>query len=143
MTHAQVDALVIFGASGDIAAKMLFPALHSTRAAGRIGVPVFAVTRRARIGEVFLDHMGDSIARRATSNATAFALAGKCVRFEHQPGVEAAWRIVDPLLRDPPPPQRYAPGACGATDAQHVLLEGDRWRDRKPAARESCRVLPR
>lgn len=37
------DALVLFGATGDLARKKLFPALYALAAAGRLGVPVVGV----------------------------------------------------------------------------------------------------
>jgi glucose-6-phosphate 1-dehydrogenase len=40
---ARGDALVLFGASGDLARKMLFPALYRLAAAGQLGVPVIGV----------------------------------------------------------------------------------------------------
>ncbi len=36
----RADALVLFGASGDLARKKLLPALYHLAAAGRLGVPV-------------------------------------------------------------------------------------------------------
>jgi glucose-6-phosphate 1-dehydrogenase len=39
------DALVIFGASGDLAYKSIFPALYGLAASGQLGVPVVGVAR--------------------------------------------------------------------------------------------------
>jgi glucose-6-phosphate 1-dehydrogenase len=39
----RADALVLFGATGDLARKKLFPALYQLAAAGRLGVPVVGV----------------------------------------------------------------------------------------------------
>ena len=39
----RADALVLFGATGDLARKKLFPALYRLAAAGRLGVPVVGV----------------------------------------------------------------------------------------------------
>jgi glucose-6-phosphate 1-dehydrogenase len=41
----QSDALVFFGATGDLAYKMLFPALHAMVKHGRLGVPVIGVAK--------------------------------------------------------------------------------------------------
>ncbi|MEP7022838.1 MAG: glucose-6-phosphate dehydrogenase [Actinomycetota bacterium] len=43
----QADALVLFGATGDLARKKLFPALYHLAAAKRLGVPVVAVAASA------------------------------------------------------------------------------------------------
>jgi glucose-6-phosphate 1-dehydrogenase len=40
---ARADALVLFGATGDLACKMLFPALYRLAAAGQLDVPVIGV----------------------------------------------------------------------------------------------------
>ncbi|SDQ45507.1 glucose-6-phosphate dehydrogenase [Quadrisphaera sp. DSM 44207] len=43
----RADALVLFGATGDLARKKLFPAIYEMARAGRLGVPVIAVARSA------------------------------------------------------------------------------------------------
>lgn len=45
MTEIHSDALVIFGVSGDLARKMIFPALYAMTKAGDLNVPVFGVAR--------------------------------------------------------------------------------------------------
>lgn len=42
------------------------------------------------------------------------ALVGDDMLFAPQAFIEAAWRIVDPILADPPPIHTYAPGSWGA-----------------------------
>ena len=39
----RADAFVFFGATGDLARKMIFPALHQLVAAGRLDIPVIGV----------------------------------------------------------------------------------------------------
>jgi glucose-6-phosphate 1-dehydrogenase len=51
------------------------------------------------------------------------AMRGNSARFTRQDGVEEAWRIFEPLLREPPPVQRYAPGSWGP-DAATKLISG-------------------
>ena len=51
------------------------------------------------------------------------AMRGDSTRFTRQDGVEEAWRIFEPLLRKPPPVQRYAPGSWGP-DAATKLISG-------------------
>jgi glucose-6-phosphate 1-dehydrogenase len=43
MTRSQRDALVLFGATGDLAYKKIFPALYRLERQGRLGVPVVGV----------------------------------------------------------------------------------------------------
>ena len=45
MTGFRSDALVIFGATGDLAFKKIFPALQAMAKRGRLDVPVIAVGR--------------------------------------------------------------------------------------------------
>lgn len=51
----RADALVLFGATGDLARRKLFPALYHLAAAGRLGVPVVGVAASgwddAKLGE--------------------------------------------------------------------------------------------
>jgi glucose-6-phosphate 1-dehydrogenase len=47
MDLAQSDGLVLFGASGDLAYKMIFPALAALEARGRLNLPVIGVARSA------------------------------------------------------------------------------------------------
>jgi glucose-6-phosphate 1-dehydrogenase len=42
---APSDALVLFGATGDLAKRSLFPALHELEKRGRLGIPVIGVAR--------------------------------------------------------------------------------------------------
>jgi glucose-6-phosphate 1-dehydrogenase len=46
----------------------------------------------------------------------ADAMAGDDLLFAPQEFVEAAWRIVDPVLADPPPIRMYEPGSWGPVD---------------------------
>jgi glucose-6-phosphate 1-dehydrogenase len=45
MTHPSSDALVIFGATGDLAFKKIFPALHAMVRRGRLDAPIVTVGR--------------------------------------------------------------------------------------------------
>ncbi|MEO8754898.1 MAG: hypothetical protein ABI624_19715, partial [Casimicrobiaceae bacterium] len=42
---ARADALVVFGITGDLAYKMIFPALHALARQGHLNVPVIGVAR--------------------------------------------------------------------------------------------------
>jgi glucose-6-phosphate 1-dehydrogenase len=45
MTLATADALVFFGATGDLAHKMIFPALQALTKSGRLNIPVIGVAK--------------------------------------------------------------------------------------------------
>jgi glucose-6-phosphate 1-dehydrogenase len=57
------------------------------------------------------------------------ALAGERWLFAQQQTVEAAWRIVDPVLGDVVPVQPYPKGCWGPKEAERLLPGGDVWHD--------------
>ena len=75
MDHSFSDALVFFGAKGDLAYKKIFPSLHAMVKRGNLNVPVIGVTRagwsldqlRGPGPRRAWKDMGNSIPRRSTS----------------------------------------------------------------------------
>jgi glucose-6-phosphate 1-dehydrogenase len=64
------------------------------------------------------------------------AICGDASLFTRDDGVEAAWRVVDPILSATKPPAPYEPGTWGPTSAAAVVA-GDRgWHD--PVAEKSA-----
>jgi glucose-6-phosphate 1-dehydrogenase len=57
------------------------------------------------------------------------ALTGERWLFAQQQTVEAAWRVVDPVLGSVVPVQPYARGSWGPEDADRLLPEGRTWHD--------------
>lgn len=55
------------------------------------------------------------------------AMRGDSALFTRDDSVEAAWRIVDPILNDVVPVQPYEPGTWGPDQAQDLILGDDRW----------------
>ena len=62
------------------------------------------------------------------------AIRGDASLFTRDDSVEAAWRVVEPILADPRPPAEYEGGSWGPPGAAAVLADGERWHD--PKARE-------
>ena len=60
------------------------------------------------------------------------ALSGDRYLFARQDTVEAAWRVVQPVLGDVVPVQPYARGSWGPAQADALLPDGETWHD--PAA---------
>jgi glucose-6-phosphate 1-dehydrogenase len=60
------------------------------------------------------------------------ALDGNRVLFARQDTVEAAWRVVDPILGDATPVHSYPRGSWGPKEAELLLPDGESWHD--PAA---------
>jgi glucose-6-phosphate 1-dehydrogenase len=59
------------------------------------------------------------------------AMCGDATLFARQDAVEAAWRIVDPLLRTPQRPIPYPQGSWGPPEAQMLTKEVGGWFDPK------------
>jgi glucose-6-phosphate 1-dehydrogenase len=60
----SADALVLFGAMGDLAHKKIFPALYHMIQHGRLDVPVIGVARAGRTDEHLQERARDSIQRQ-------------------------------------------------------------------------------
>ena len=58
---ATADALVLFGATGDLAKRKLFPALYHMERRGELEVPVIGVARSDWTDDVFREHAGEAI----------------------------------------------------------------------------------
>lgn len=56
------------------------------------------------------------------------ATRGDPTLFAREDGVEAAWRIVDPVLAAPAPPHPYAPGTWGPAEADALAAAWGGWR---------------
>src|SRR3974377_1029473 len=63
MNPLQSDALVLFGASGDLAHKKIFPALYAMFRRRRLDVPIVGVARSKWKIDDFKAHVLDEISR--------------------------------------------------------------------------------
>jgi glucose-6-phosphate 1-dehydrogenase len=78
MTRTRSDALVFFGATGDLAYKKIFPAFHAMARRGNLNVPVIGVARsgwtleelRARARDSIEEH-GDPLDEKAFAELSA------------------------------------------------------------------------
>ncbi len=55
------------------------------------------------------------------------AMAGDATLFAREDGVEAAWRVVEPILDDPTPVREYAPGTWGPPEADALTRDVGGW----------------
>jgi glucose-6-phosphate 1-dehydrogenase len=62
------------------------------------------------------------------------AAEGDAMLFAREDGVEAQWRIVDPVLGDVAPLLPYEPGTWGPVEAERLLTGDERWHDPQPGA---------
>lgn len=76
------DALVFFGASGDLAYKKIFPALQAMAARGRLDVPVVGVARSGWTREEFVERARASVTEHGGGvNPAAFATLAEQLRY--------------------------------------------------------------
>jgi glucose-6-phosphate 1-dehydrogenase len=61
MSTTHTDVLVLFGATGDLAFKKIFPALQSLAHLGPLDIPVVAVTRGGLGKEALLSRSRESL----------------------------------------------------------------------------------
>jgi len=66
------------------------------------------------------------------------AVRGDATLFTQDDCVEAAWRVVDPLLHGAPPVVPYDKGSWGPPEAGAVIADGHHWHDPKPEASAPC-----
>jgi glucose-6-phosphate 1-dehydrogenase len=67
------DALVIFGITGDLASKKIFPALQALVVTGRLKVPVIGVARTSMTTEELIELARSSITEHSRLDPDAFA----------------------------------------------------------------------
>ena len=66
------------------------------------------------------------------------AIRGDAALFTRDDGVEAAWRVVDPILRSRVPVAEYEPGTWGPAAARAVVAGEEGWHDPKPEESPPC-----
>jgi len=55
------------------------------------------------------------------------AMRGDPILFSREDAVEAAWRVVDPVLGNATPVHEYEPGSWGPKEAEHLTAEAGGW----------------
>lgn len=73
MNQQSADALVFFGASGDLAYKKIFPALQAMVRAGRLDIPVVGVAKSGWKRDQLIARAKASVTEHGGLDATAFA----------------------------------------------------------------------
>jgi len=82
VTRVHADALVFFGASGDLAYKKIFPALHALARRGRLNVAVIGVARTGWSLEEFVARARASVTEHGGGvDEQAFAVLAKRLRY--------------------------------------------------------------
>ena len=81
MSAAQSDALVFFGATGDLAYKKIFPALHAMIRHGHLDVPIIGVAKAGWDLEQFKARAYDSLKSHCGIDQSAFAKLSSLLRY--------------------------------------------------------------
>ena len=116
MATNKVDALLIFGATGDLAVSLT---VHGKKPGARWEPQAEELA--------FAQQPGSDI--RPYDRLIRAALDGDRWLFARQDSVEAAWEIVDPVLGDIVPVHPYARGSWGPKEADRLLPDRDTWHD--------------
>ncbi|HEY2839029.1 MAG TPA: glucose-6-phosphate dehydrogenase [Pirellulales bacterium] len=106
---------------------------------------VMALSTRAKVpGEAMRGEEVELCARHQSPNdiepyerLLGDAAIGDQTLFTREDGVEAAWKIIDPILGDATPIHIYEPGTWGPPEADALIGENGPWHN--PAATETAR----
>jgi len=135
---SRADALVLFGATGDLAFKKIFPALQSMAQLGQLDMPVVVVTREGRSKETMLARARESVQTYGGgADDAALSVLGRQLQVVSGDYADAAtYRAlatalrpqVRPLFYLAIPPSAYAGvvnglGAAGCAQGGRVLIE--------------------
>jgi len=148
------DALVFFGATGDLAYKKIFPALQSMAGRGRLDFPVVGVARSGWTREQFIEHARASVTEYGGLVEASFAHLAANLRYVdgdyNDPATFAALRIELAAAERPIsylaiPPSLFPVvvgnlRAAGCTQNGRVILEKPFGRD-LASARDLNRIL--
>ena len=144
-TAAPADALVLFGATGDLAHKQIFPALYAMAKRGALSVAVIGVANSQWDLEQFRAHARDSIAQSVGGIDDTQALERLIGLFRYvdgdynDPGTFTALRAALADARRPAhylaiPPSLFETviggiGRAGLTDGARIIVEKPFGRD--------------
>src|SRR3984957_8362851 len=81
MTNTHSDALVFFGATGDLAYKKIFPALQAMLKRGHLNVPVIGVAKAGWTLQQFRARAYDSLEKHGGVDSAAFEKLSGLVRY--------------------------------------------------------------
>ena len=122
MAEPLADALVLFGATGDLAYQQIFPALYALSNRGRLGIPVICTGRHPWTREQLIERVRESVSKRDTLDETAFtALASRLQYIAGDYADPATFAALDgalgsaqrPLFYLAIPPNLFGPVARG------------------------------
>ena len=99
-------------------------------------VVIAAGTRVKRPGEDMRGEAAELVAHHSLAGGDLAyerllgdAIRGDASLFTHDDAVEAAWRVVEPILAGGAPPEEYEPGSWGPSASEAILATEERWHD--------------
>src|SRR4051812_7266920 len=81
MAQPRSDALVLFGVTGDLAFKQIFPALQAMVKHGTLNVPVIGVARERRTADSLRERVRDSLEHHGGVDRAAFDQLARLLRY--------------------------------------------------------------
>ncbi|HXZ57950.1 MAG TPA: glucose-6-phosphate dehydrogenase [Gaiellaceae bacterium] len=99
------------------------------------GIKLIVDAHRADIGGASAIDLNMEFAQEGGEGPTPYevllhaAMVGDSTRFTRQDGVEETWRIMQPLLDDPPPVHSYEPGSWGPAAGDELVAGHGRWHE--------------
>ena len=121
------DALVFFGATGDLAHKKIFPALYAMVKRGRLSVPVVGVARAPLTVDQFRGRVRESIAAHGSVDPAAFERLSVLLRYVRGDNTQSAtYQALRHELREARHPAHYLaiPPASFGTVVEQLVKSG-------------------
>jgi glucose-6-phosphate 1-dehydrogenase len=81
MDKPRSDAIVLYGATGDLAYKKIFPAVHAMLERGRLDVPIICIARSGWDRQKLIERARESIEEDGGVNEKAFAQFSESLRY--------------------------------------------------------------
>ena len=122
MAEQHSDALVLFGATGDLAYQQIFPALYALARRGRLDVPIICTARPPWTHDELIARVRESVSKREAIDDAVFAALASRMRYISGDyadpamfsGLDAALaEAARPLFYLAIPPALFAPVAQG------------------------------
>ena len=144
-TISQADALLLFGATGDLAKKKLWPALYELTAEGRMDMPIVGIARSDWTDEEMRERARESVRAKLGDAVDESVLEAMCARVRYLSGDytnEATWPRLAELTEGAEVPLSFLSippflfddvveglASVGMTDTGRVIVEKPFGRD--------------
>ena len=108
MKQEIADAVVFFGATGDLAYKKIFPALQALAKRGNLGVPVIGVAKAGWTLDQLKSRARDSVENYGGLDPAAFAQLSGCLRYIYGDySAQSTFHLLRRELADAKHPMHY------------------------------------